>query len=115
MRKCGPYGKTAIVDVEPDLWAYLQNDRTADTDDAAKVGAAVASSGFAEAAGLPNTAAGFAQCLVKLRDTYAPNVLLAFHASGWANGVGLGSDTRSGIDVAAPAGRVAALRYSFSA
>jgi hypothetical protein len=84
MQKCGAFGKPVIVHVEPDLWAYLQNDRAGGTDDAAHMSAAVASSGFAEAAGLPNTAAGFARCLVKLRDTYAPNVLLAPHASGWA-------------------------------
>jgi hypothetical protein len=107
MQKCGAFGKPAIVHVEPDLWAYLQNDRAGGTDDAANVSASVASSGFAEAAGLPNTAAGFARCLVKLRDTYAPNVLLAPHASGWATSVDLGSDTRSSIDVAAHAQRVA--------
>jgi hypothetical protein len=107
MQKCGAFSKKVIVHVEPDLWGYLQNDHAGDTDDAANVRAAVASSGFAEAAGLPNTAAGFARCLVKLRDTYAPNVLLAHHVSGWATRVDLGSDTRSNIDVAAHARRVA--------
>lgn len=107
MQQCGAFGKPAIVHVEPDLWAYLQNDHAGGTDDGANVSASVASSGFAEAAGLPNTAAGFARCLMKLRDTYAPNVLLAPHASGWATSVDLGSDTRSDIDVAAHAGRVA--------
>jgi hypothetical protein len=107
MQKCGAFGKPAIVHVEPDLWAYLQNARAGGTDDAANIPAAVASSGFPEAAGLPNTAAGFARCLVTLRDTYARNVLLAHHASGWATGVDLGSDTRTSIDVAAHARRVA--------
>ncbi len=31
----------------------------------------------------PQSAAGFAQHVVHLRDTYAPNVLLAWHLSGW--------------------------------
>jgi hypothetical protein len=107
MQKCGAFGKPAIVHVEPDLWAYLQNARANGTDDAANVRASVAASGFPEAAGLPDTAAGFARCLVKLRDTYARNVLLAHHASGWATAVDLGSDTRTTIDVAAHARRVA--------
>jgi hypothetical protein len=107
MQKCGAFGKPVIVHVEPDLWAYLQNARAGGTDDAANVTASVAASGFPEAAGLANTAAGFGRCLVKLRDTYAPHVLLAHHASGWATGVDLGSDTRTTIDVAAHARRVA--------
>jgi hypothetical protein len=107
MQKCGAFGKRVIVHVEPDLWAYLQNHRAGGADDAANVPAAVASSGFPEAAGLPNTAAGFARCLVKLRDSHAPNVLLAHHVSGWQTGVDLGSDTRASIDVAAHARRVA--------
>jgi hypothetical protein len=115
MQKCGAFGKRVIVHVEPDLWAYLQNDRAGGTDNAANVSAAVASSGFAEAAGLPNSAAGFARCLAKLRDTYAPNVLLAHHASGWATGVDLGSDTRANIDVAAHARRVANFLNSLGA
>jgi hypothetical protein len=107
MQKCGAFGKTAIVHVEPDLWAYLQNHRAGGSDNAATVPASVASSGFAEAAGLPNSAAGFAACLVRLRDRYAPNVLLAHHASAWATGVDLGSDTRTTLDVAAHARKVA--------
>jgi hypothetical protein len=115
MQKCGAFGKRVIVHMEPDLWAYLQNDYAGGSDDAARVSAAVASSGFAEATGLPNTAAGFARCLVKLRDTYAPNVLLAHHASGWATAVDLGSDTRSSLDLAAHARRVANFLNSLGA
>ena len=33
--------------------------------------------------GLPQNAAGFAQEIVKLRDRLAPNVILAYHMSGW--------------------------------
>jgi hypothetical protein len=115
MQKCGAFNKSVIVHVEPDMWAYLQNDWAGGTDDAANVRAAVASSGFAEAAGLPNTAAGFARCLAKLRDTYAPNVLLAHHASNWATAVDLGSDTRANLDVVAHARRVANFLNSLGA
>ena len=56
------------------------------TQPASSVAASVASSGFAEAAGIPNNAQGFAWALLKLRDSYAPNVVLAIHASAWGNG-----------------------------
>jgi hypothetical protein len=73
--------KPVVIHVEPDFWGYVQ--QAARGDDAATVPAAVASTGVAELAGLPNTAAGFAQAFVKLRDALAPNVLLAYHLSGW--------------------------------
>ena len=60
--------------VEPDLWGYIEQAATAD--DAATVPAVVPD-------GLPQNAAGFAQELVRLRDRLAPNVILAWHMSGW--------------------------------
>ena len=91
MQKAGAFGKTVIVHVEPDLWGYLEQRAAGGT--ASSLSASVASSGFAEAAGLPNTAAGFAYELLKLRDSYAPNALLAIHASLWGSGIDIGSDT----------------------
>jgi hypothetical protein len=44
-------------------------------------------------AGIPNTAAGFADALLHIRDRYAPNALLATHASMWASGVDVATDT----------------------
>ena len=75
----------AVVHVEPDLWGFLQ--QSASRDDAATVKVQVASTGMAELAGLPDTGAGMAQAIVKLRDAYAPNVLLGYHLSAWATGV----------------------------
>jgi hypothetical protein len=63
-----------VLHVEPDLWGYLQ--QAASGDDAATVPAVVPE-------GLPQTAAGFAQEVVRLRDRLAPNVILAWHMSGW--------------------------------
>ncbi len=60
--------------VEPDLWGYIE--QAAAADDAATVPAVVPD-------GLPQNAAGFAQELVRLRDRLAPNVILAWHMSGW--------------------------------
>ena len=71
-----------ILHVEPDLWGYIEQ-ATATDDDATEVPASVASSGDAALAGLPNTAAGFAKAIVRLRDQLAPNVLLAYHLSVW--------------------------------
>ena len=71
-----------ILHVEPDLWGYIEQ-ATAMADDATQIPASVSSSGDAALAGLPNTAAGFAQAIVRLRDQLAPNVLLAYHLSVW--------------------------------
>ena len=51
--------KPVVVHVEPDLWGYL------------------------EQAGDAGLASSFAQQWVKLRDSAAPNVILAYHMSGW--------------------------------
>src|ERR1051325_10268012 len=76
-QKAGAYGKQVVVHVEPDFWGYMQH-RAAS---AASITASARSSGFAEAAAFPHTLVGFASALKYLRDTYAPNALLAMHAS----------------------------------
>jgi hypothetical protein len=74
--------KSAVVlHVEPDFWGYAE--QSSKNDDASSVPAAVASTGLPELASLPNTVAGFAQAIVVLRDKLAPNVILAYHMSGW--------------------------------
>jgi hypothetical protein len=78
-------GSGALVHVEPDLWGYVQQHARAD--DAASVPAAVAASGDERLRGLPDTAAGFAQALVRLRDAIAPDVRLAVHMSMWGTKV----------------------------
>ena len=83
MQKAGAYGRPVVVHVEPDLWGYMQSDYG---DNAAAVPVKVAASGFGEVAGYANTAAGFAQALIHLRDLYAPNVVLGYHISHWATG-----------------------------
>ena len=70
-----------ILHVEPDLWGYIEQ-ATARTTTRPRT-PHPASSGDAALAGLPNTAAGFAQAIVRLRDQLAPNVLLAYHLSVW--------------------------------
>ena len=52
-----------------------------------RVPAKVSETGLSELAGLPSNVAGFAQAVVKLRDTYAPNVFLGYHISVWGTGI----------------------------
>jgi hypothetical protein len=73
-----------LLHVEPDLWAYLQ--QRAQNNNGATVPVQVAATGLPDLAGLPNNAAGFAQSFVRLRDKYAPNVILAYHFSTWGTG-----------------------------
>ena len=77
----GAYSKTIVVDIEPDLWGYIE--QASSGDNGAGVPAAVTSSGAADVAGLADDAAGFAKAFAKLRDKYAPNVLLGYELSMW--------------------------------
>ncbi|TMB60598.1 MAG: hypothetical protein E6J51_12835, partial [Chloroflexi bacterium] len=82
MQTAHTFGGQVIVQIEPDLWGYLE--QRANNGSPASLTASVASSGYAGVAGIPNTAQGFADALLHLRDTYAPNVALGIHASLWA-------------------------------
>ncbi|GAC1410553.1 MAG: hypothetical protein NVSMB57_04410 [Actinomycetota bacterium] len=103
------YGGTAIVHVEPDLSGYanaavLDNTNcfahcTGQGNDPSLLKAAVASSGNADVTGFANTYKGFSLALAHLRDLYAPNVLLAFHISGWAPLIDAGSNTDPSVNV----------------
>jgi hypothetical protein len=81
MDKAKIFNKPVIVHVEPDFWGYMEI-RNANP---AAIPASVTSSGYGPVAGYANNVAGFAQALVALRNTYAPNVLLAFHVSPWSS------------------------------
>ncbi len=105
------FGKDAIVHVEPDLSGYAQTAAlfsascfalcTAVANTPAAVKAAVARSGFPLAAGYPDTFQGFNEVLLRLRDTYAPNVRLAAHISNWATGYDLNSATTPNLNAQA--------------
>ena len=79
--EAGSSGHPVVLHIEPDLWGYIEQAATGD--DATTVPASVASSGDDDLAGMSNTAKGFARAFVKLRDLYAPHVLLAYHVSVW--------------------------------
>jgi hypothetical protein len=76
-----------VVQIEPDMWGYIEQQSRADN--AASVPARVASTGLGVLRGLPDTAAGVAQAVVRLRDRYAPNVLLGVHLSIWGTGTAI--------------------------
>ncbi len=110
MQKAGAFGHTVVVHVEPDLWGYLE--QRAGTGDASSLTASVKSSGFADVLAIPNTAQGFADALLHIRDLYAPNALLAIHASLWGSGYDVGSDRSASLDAVAQADRTASFLNS---
>ena len=73
-----------VLHVEPDLWGFAH--QAARGDDATTVPVLVGSTGVPEVADLPDTLAGLAQAIVRLRDRYAPNVMLGYHLSVWGAG-----------------------------
>lgn len=84
-QKAGAFpSQKVVLHVEPDLWGYIQGRAT--NDDAKTVTAKVSETGLSELAGLPSNASGFARAVIKLRDTYAPNVSLGYHLSVWGTG-----------------------------
>jgi hypothetical protein len=81
LQKAGAFSSPVIVHVEPDMWSFMQQQLSQDP---TTITVSVASSGFSEVASFANNASGFAQALIGLRNTYAPNVLLAWDNSPWA-------------------------------
>jgi hypothetical protein len=73
----GGGGRPPVLQVEPDLWGYVQQER-GDVDTPARIGGTDPA-----AAGLPDTLAGFAQLVGRIRDQVAPDVLLAYPVSIW--------------------------------
>jgi hypothetical protein len=105
------YGRDVVVHVEPDLSGYAElavNDPSACYGHCTRTGndpsylrASVRSSGLALLRRYPDTYRGFNEALLKLRDTYAPNVRLGLHLSNWATGVDLNSATQTAVDATA--------------
>jgi hypothetical protein len=91
MLRAGAFrAKTVVFQVEPDLWGYIE--QHALDDNAATVPVAVSASGDPELRGLSNNAAGLAQAFVRLRNRYAPNVLLAYALSDFGTGVDIATE-----------------------
>jgi hypothetical protein len=84
-QRAGAFHAPVVLHVEPDLWGYVE--QAARGDNAATVPAQVAGSGDADLAGLADDVSGFAKAIVRLRDRYAPNVILGYHLSVWGTKV----------------------------
>jgi len=70
--------ETIILHVEPDMFGFIEKEARNQDVSLSNFEASVESSTHPITTGLPNSAEGFALALLKLRDTYAPNVLMAY-------------------------------------
>ena len=82
LKELGSLDQPIPLTVEPGVTSTIE----AQVGDATKAAALVASSGNAELRGLPNTFAGWTQAWVRLRDKYAPKVMLGDSLEAWASG-----------------------------
>lgn len=100
-QRAGATGERVVLHMEPDLWGFVQ--QQARGDDASTVPARVGSSGLPELAGLPDTVSGLAQAVLRLRDRYAPQVLVAYHLSVWGtnNDIALSNPPNATVDALA--------------
>jgi hypothetical protein len=113
-QKAGAFpGKTVVLHLEPDLWGYLEQRATNDV--ASTVPAQVSETGLPELAGLPSNVSGFARAIIKLRDAYAPNVLVAYHISVWGTGNDIALSNPPDATVDALGARAAAFYNSLGA
>jgi len=111
------FGRPAVVHVEPDLSAYVEQAAIeksrcygfciGEGNNPDHVKAAVASSGDPDVAGYANTYHGFVLALAHLRDLYAPHVLLGYHVSNWASLTDIGTSTNPSLNVTGAADAVA--------
>jgi hypothetical protein len=111
-QRAGAFREHVVLHIEPDLWGFMQ--QRARGDDAATVPVRVGSSGAADVEGLDN-AWGFARAIVRLRNTYAPNVLLGYHVSIWGTGTDIGLQDPPDHQVDALAQRAARFYQSLQA
>jgi hypothetical protein len=77
LQRIGSYGSPAMLNVEPDLTGYAQlmNSNPASIP--------VRTSTASECNGLPANLIGYASCILRLRDQYAPKLLVGFNVSDW--------------------------------
>src|SRR6185295_4249044 len=63
----------------------------------------------------PSNVSGYARAIVKLRDTYAPNVILGYHISVWGTSIDIALSNPPDAQVDALGGRAAAFYNSLGA
>jgi hypothetical protein len=100
-------GTPVVILHEPDFWGY--NEQLAIANGGAdNVPAQVSVSNAPECNDEPNTIIGFAQCLLKLTRSRAPNALIGFHASAWGSGVDIEQNTDPTFNVTSEANKTVA-------
>ncbi len=83
MQRAKDFGKPVLILLEADAFAFLQQQSASNPN----TSAAIASTGMAELAGLPNTVAGFGLAFLQIKKSVgANNALLGLHISAWASG-----------------------------
>jgi len=113
-QKAGAFSSQKIVlHLEPDFWGYMEQRST--NEDAKTVAAKVSETGLPELAGLPSNVSGFARAIVKLRDTYAPNVVLGYHISVWGTRIDIALSNPPDATVDTLAGKAASFYQSLGA
>ncbi len=83
MQIAGKHKIPIIFHVEPDMWGFFFQAREFNPADPLNTRVIVKSTGLAELQDLSDTVKGMGQAFCTLRDLYAPNVLLGWHASRW--------------------------------
>ncbi|HEX4336896.1 MAG TPA: hypothetical protein VH062_13345 [Polyangiaceae bacterium] len=83
MQRVKDFGKPVVVMLEADGFGFLEQQ----SNDNPNAPAAIASTGMAELAGLPNTVAGWGLAFLQIRKAVgATNAILGVHVSDWASG-----------------------------
>jgi hypothetical protein len=81
MKRAGEYGKPLVLHVEPEVWGHFLSAPEFAPHRLDEIRVVVKSSGLPDFEGLDDTLVSFGRAFGVLRDRYAPNVLLAWHAS----------------------------------
>jgi hypothetical protein len=101
MQKAKTFAKPVLVLIEADGFGFLEQQSNENPD----AMAAVASTGLAELAGLPNTVAGWGLAFLQLRKAAgASNVVLGMHISAWSSGSDISNSAGLEIDAAVTKG-----------
>jgi len=96
--------ETALIHLEPDLWAYGQRRNV----NPHTMTAPVASANATDCASQESSFAGLGKCMVAMTRKYAPNAKVALHASAWATAIDVYLNTDPSFDVEAEADKTAA-------
>ncbi|HKO46963.1 MAG TPA: hypothetical protein VJV79_04530 [Polyangiaceae bacterium] len=80
--RLGLFGKPAVVHLEPDFWAYAEQQSH---EDPTTIKVALKANA-PDCADLSEDLVGMGHCIVRLARMYAPKAVIGFHASQWANG-----------------------------